>query len=417
MTEPTGSTPFHPAETARDAITEIIHHGARRLLAAAFEAEVESHLAAYRDVRDAQGRQAVVRNGFLPEREVMTGVGPVAVQQPRVRVRPPADGTEVPPFRSKILPPYLRKARSIEELLPWLYLKGVSTGGYQEALAALLGPDAPGLSASTIVRLKKSWEQEHEAWSKRSLAGKRFVYVWADGVYFNVRLEDDRACILVLIGATADGNKELLAVHDGVRESEQSWHEVLLDLKAQGLETSPELAVGDGSLGFWKAVRKVWPKTRSQRCWTHKTTNVLNYLPKRAQPEAKRRLHEIWMAETREEADRAFNTFVEVYEAKYPKAAGCIVKDREELMAFYDFPAEHWRHLRTTNPIESTFATMRLRTSKTKGCGSRAATLSMVFKLAESAEKSWRRLNGHGLLGDVIQGTPFKDGIKQDAAA
>ena len=417
MTEPTAPTPFHPVEASKDAITEIIRHGARRLLAAAFEAEVESHLAAYLDVRDEQGRQAVVRNGYLPEREVMTGVGPVAVQQPRVRVRPPADGSEVPPFRSKILPPYLRKARSIEELLPWLYLKGISTGGYQEALAALLGPDAPGLSPSTIVRLKKIWEQEHVAWRSRSLAGKRFVYVWADGVYFNVRLEDDRACILVLMGATADGRKELLAVHDGVRESEQSWREVLLDLKARGLEDPPELAVGDGALGFWKAVRKVWPRTRAQRCWTHKTANVLNYLPKRAQPEAKRRLQEIWMAETEGDGQRAFATFVEVYEAKYPKAVACVVKDREELLAFYDFPAEHWRHLRTTNPIESTFATVRLRTSKTKGCGSRAATLSMVFKLAQSAEKSWRRLNGRELLGDVIHGVLFKDGIKQDAAA
>ena len=417
MTEPTVPTSFHPTETSRDAITEIIRQGARRLLAAAFEAEVESHLAAYRDLRDEQGRRAVVRNGYLPEREVMTGVGPVAVQQPRVRVRPSADGTEVPPFRSKILPPYLRRARSIEELLPWLYLKGVSTGGYQEALAALLGPDAPGLSPTTIVRLKKTWEQEHEAWRRRSLAGKRYVYVWADGVYFNVRLEEDRACILVLIGATADGRKELLAVHDGVRESEQSWREVLLDLKARGLEDPPELAVGDGALGFWKAVRKVWPRTRAQRCWTHKTAGVLNDLSRRAQPEAKRRLHEIWMAETRADAERAFTSFVEVYEAACPKAVACVVKDREQLLAFYDFPAEHWRHLRTTGPIESTFATVRLRTSKTKGCGSRAATLSMVFKLAESAERSWRRLNGHELLGDVIHGVQFKDGIKQDAAA
>jgi len=418
VTEATLHSPLDPAETTKDVLSTIIRQGARRLLAAAFDAEVDAFVSEYSELRDERGRRAVVRNGFLPERPVMTGVGSVPVQQPRVRVRPPGNATvPAPHFQSKILPPYLRRTRSIEELLPWLYLKGISTGGYQEALAALLGPDAPGLSSTTIVRLKKVWEEEYEQWRCRSLEGKRFAYVWADGIYFNVRLEDDRACILVLIGATEDGEKELLAVHDGVRESEQSWRELLIDLKTRGLECAPELAVGDGALGFWKAVRKVFPSTRGQRCWTHKTANILNKLPKRQQPEAKRRLQEIWMAATKDEAGTAFDSFIKVYEPKYPKAAACLVKDREELLAFYSFPAEHWRHLRTTNPIESTFATVRLRTSKTKGCGSRAATLAMVFKLAQSAQKGWRRLNGRDQIVHVIHGVQFKDGIKQDVAA
>ena len=301
--------------------------------------------------------------------------------------------------------------------MPWLYLKGISTNDCQEALSALFGPDAPGLSSSTVVRLKKVWEVEYGDWRTRSLADKRYVYLWVDGIYFHARLEEARSCILVVIGATEDGDKELLAVHDGVRESELSWREVLLDLKGRGMDTAPEIATGDGALGFWKALRQVFPATREQRCWVHKTANVLNYLPKRHQPEAKRRLHEIWMAPTKVEADSAFETFLELYRPKHPKVADCLAKDRDVLLTFYDFPAEHWQHLRTTNPIESTFATVRLRTNKTKGCGSRLATLTMVFKLAQSAQKTWRRLNGSQLLADVIQGVPFKDGTKQDAAA
>lgn len=417
MTEPTLHSTLHPAETSQDALTDLIRLGARRLLASAFEDEVEQHLARFAEIRDDQGRRAVVRNGYLPEREIMTGIGPIPIQQPRVRVRSVEDGTEIPRFHSRILPPYLRRTKSLEELIPWLYLKGISTGDHQEALAAILGPDAPGLSATTIVRLKKSWEAEYEQWNARSLRGKRYVYVWADGVHFNVRLEGERSCILVLIGATEDGHKELLGIVDGVRESELSWRELLLDLKQRGLETAPELAIGDGALGFWKALGKVFPTTRQQRCWVHKTANVLNKLPKRQQPDAKRKLHAVWMAANREEAEAALNHFVKVYGPKYPKAAACLERDRDELLAFYDFPAEHWQHLRTTNPIESSFATVRLRTSKTKGCGSRLATLTMVFKLAESAERSWRRLNGHALLADVIQGVQFKDGIKETAAA
>lgn len=300
----------------------------------------------------------------------------------------------------------------MEELIPWLYLKGVSTGDFSEALAALVGQDAPGLSATTVVRLKKVWEQEFSEWSRRSLSGKRYVYLWVDGIHFNIRLEEHRQCILVVMGATADGKKELVAVQDGYRESEQSWKELLLDLEARGLDVDPELAVGDGALGFWKALPQVWPSTRPQRCWCHKTGNVLNKLPKGEQPRAKATLQEIWMAGTKADAEKAFGLFVDTYAAKFPNAAACLSKDKDELLAFYDFPAEHWRHLRTTNPIESTFATVRLRTKRTKGSGSRVACLAMVFQLAQAAERKWRRLNGHELLGDIIRGVEFKDGIK-----
>jgi putative transposase len=322
-------------------------------------------------------------------------------------------------FTSLILPPYLRRAKSVEELIPWLYLKGISTGDMSEALAALLGPTAEGLSASNVVRLKAVWAQEHAAWSKRSLAGKHYVYFWVDGIHFNVRLEEAqnaKQCILVIIGATADGTKELLAVQDGYRESAQSWKEVLLDLKDRGLEQGPALAVGDGALGFWKALPQVYGATRAQRCWMHKTGNVLNYLPKSQQPKAKGALHEIWMAATKAEALRALDLFVATYQAKYPKAVECLLKDREELLAFYDFPAEHWSHLRTTNPIESTFASVRLRTDKTKGSGSRTAGLMMVFKLVENAQKSWRTLNGSALLPEIIRGVRFVDGVRAIAA-
>lgn len=325
-------------------------------------------------------------------------------------------------FISKILPPYLRKARSIEELIPWLYLKGVSTGDFTEALQALLGPDCPGLSASVVTRLIATWQDEHQQWSQRDLSDKHYVYVWADGIHFNIRLEeppDDRQCILVLMGATAEGDKELIAVQDGYRESEQSWTELLLDLKHRGLTTAggdPKLAIGDGALGFWAACRKLLPGTREQRCWVHKTANVLDNLPKAQQPRAKEALHQIWMAATRQEANSAFDLFVAKYQAKYPKAVACLTKDRDVLLTFYDFPAEHWIHLRTTNPIESTFATVRLRHDKTKGNGSRRACLAMVFKLCASAQKRWRRLNGHDLIPEIIAGVVFVDGEKEKAA-
>ena len=389
-------------------MTEILRAGAQKMLATAIQQEVEEWLAQRAHLRDEAGRRQVVRNGYLPEREILTGIGRIEVQQPRVRDRRP--GEEAEPFSSKILPPYLRKTKSVEELIPWLYLKGISTGDFSEALKALVGPDCPGLSATTVTRLKGVWEQEFREWSQRSLIGKQYVYVWADGVHFNIRLEEDRQCILVLIGATADGKKELIAVVDGFRESEQSWKGLLLDVKGRGLVLAPKLAIGDGALGFWKALKQVYPKTREQRCWVHKTANVLDNLPKRLQPEAKGKLHEIWMADTRERAHKAFDLFLRTYEAKYPKAVECLKKDREALLAFYDFPAEHWGHLRTTNPIESTFATVRLRTTRTKGSGSRLACLTMVYKLMQSAAKRWRLLNGSHFLVEVLKGTLFTDG-------
>ena len=415
MTETTLKHDSQQAEAPNDVITEICRDGAQRLLAAALEAEVDAYLATFAGLRGPDGLRLVVRNGHCAAREIQTGVGAIEVQRPRVDDRRVTDGIRER-FTSKILPPYLRRTKSMEELIPWLYLKGVSTGDFSEALSSIVGPQAPGLSASTVTRLKKVWEEEHVLWSKRSLVGKHYAYIWVDGIHFNIRLEEDRQCILVVMGATADGKKELIAVADGYRESEQSWRELLLSIKALGLELAPELAVGDGALGFWKALPKVWPTTRSQRCWVHKTANVLNKLPKKVQLRAKRDLHEIWMAETKKDAKAAFSLFVEKYEAKYPKAAKCLAKDEEQLLSFYDFPAEHWKHLRTTNPIESTFATVRLRTRRTKGCGTRDACLAMVFKLAQSAERKWRKLNGHALLGDVIRGLRFKDGIKVVAA-
>jgi len=392
-----------------DALTEVLRHGARELLQQAVEAEVAEFVARHRELKDERERQRVVRNGYRPERSIQTGVGDVPVKAPRVRDR----AGEIK-FRSSILPAYLRRTRSIEELLPWLYLKGLSTGDFSEALAALLGKDARGLSAATISRLKETWKGEHERWSKRDLAGKEYVYIWVDGVHFGVRLEDASQCILVVIGATADGKKELMAMSDGYRESAESWKELLLDLKQRGLTVDPKLAIGDGALGFWKALPQVFGTTRGQRCWVHKTANVLNKLPKAQQAKAKAALHEIWMAESRAAAEQAFDHFLSTYEAKYAKAAECLAKDRDTLLTFYDFPAEHWTHIRTTNPIESTFATVRLRTAKTRGCVSRAGILAMVFKLTKSAEQRWRKLKGAARLDQLIEGVRFKDGLQEE---
>ncbi len=320
-------------------------------------------------------------------------------------------------FTPNILPPYLRRTRSVEQLLPWLYLKGISTGDFSEALAALLGREAPGLSASTIGRLKEVWQEELARWQRRDLSAKRYAYLWVDGIYFGARMEEEKQCILVVMGATADGTKELVAITDGYRESAQSWLEVLLDLKRRGLTNAPELAIGDGALGFWKALRQVYPSTREQRCWVHKTANVLNKLPKGLQNKAKQHLQEIWMAETRKDAEAALDFFLEAYGAKYQKAVDCLEKDRDVLLTFYDFPAKHWKHLRTTNPIESTFATVRLRTHRTKGCLSRKTALTMVFKLCQSASKTWRKLDGSNQLADVIDGVKFLNGERQERAA
>ncbi|MGH9961042.1 MAG: IS256 family transposase, partial [Pyrinomonadaceae bacterium] len=369
-----------------DALTEVLREGAQRMLAAAIEAEVAIFMECFCEQKTTDGRQRVVRNGHLPGRTIQTGVGSVEVTMPRVR-----DREKVIRFTSSLLPPYIRRTKTLEELLPWLYLKGISTGGFQEALTALLGREAPGLSASTISRLKAVWQDEHARWSRRDLSNRRYVYLWVDGIHFGVRLEDAAQCILVVIGATAEGKKELLALADGYRESEASWREVLLDLKARGLSIDPHLAIGDGALGFWKALPQVFGTTRGQRCWVHKTANILNKLPKSQQPKAKAALQEIWMAATRQDAERAFDHFLTHYRPKYPKAAECLEKDRGSVLSFYDFPAEHWIHLRTTNPIESTFATVRLRTDKTRVCVSRESILAMVFMLVKSAERHWRK--------------------------
>ena len=399
--------------TFEDQLTEVLRHGAQALLAKAVEAEVAGFLAKHTDLKTNDGRARVVRHGHLPEREVMTGIGPVAVRQPRVRDREAAAGDPGRiRFSPSILPPYMRRSKSIETLLPILYLKGISTGDFSEALAALLGKDASGLSASAIGRLKDGWQDDHAAWQKRDLSTKRYVYVWADGIHLQARLEDEKQCILVIIGATPEGKKELVGFTDGARESAHDWRALLLDLRRRGLDVSPELMIADGALGFWKAAGEVWPKTREQRCWVHKTANVLNKLPKSQQPKTKRALQEIWMAETKAAAVVAFDVFVESYSLKYEKAADCLRKDRDALLAFYDFPAEHWKHLRTTNPIESTFATVRHRTIRSKGCLSNKTALAMVFKLVEGAQKSWRRLDGHAQLPKLILGVKFADGLE-----
>lgn len=403
----------HPA--IADPLAEVLRRGARQLLIQAVEAEAAAWIDQRAHLLDERGRRQVVRNGHADSRTIVTGVGPLQVQMPRVHDRrDPSGGRER--FASAILPPYLRKAKSIEEMIPWLYLKGVSTGGFTEALQALLGPQCPGLSATTVTRLVEQWQEDFREWSQRDLSQKHYVYVWADGIHFNVRLEEDRQCILVLMGATADGSKELIAVQDGYRESEQSWMGLLLDLKHRGLSIEPKVATADGALGFWAACRKFWPSTREQRCWVHKTVNVLDQLPKRLHGEAKDKLHQIWMAPGRKAAEEAMAVFATLYAAKYPAAVERLLKDRDVLLTFYDLPAEHWIHLRTTNPIESTFATVRLRHARTKGNGSRRACLAMVFKLCESAQRRWRKLNEHELIQDVIAGVIFTDGEKPQAA-
>jgi len=396
-----------------DQLTEVLRSGARALLAQAVEAEVADFLGKHADLKTTDGRQRVVRHGHLPEREVMTGIGPLPVRQPRVRDR---EATAGDPsrirFSPSILPPYLRRSKSIETLLPILYLKGISTGDFSEALSALLGKDAAGLSASAIGRLKDGWQDDHAAWARRDLSAKRYIYVWADGIHLQARLEDEKQCILVIVGATPEGKKELVGFTDGARESANDWRDLLLDLKRRGLAIQPELMVADGALGFWKAAGEVWPKAREQRCWVHKTANVIAKLPKSQQPKAKRALQEIWMAGTKAGAIAAFDAFIESYALKFEKAADCLKRDRDALLAFYDFPAEHWKHLRTTNPIESTFATVRHRTIRSKGCLSNKTALAMVFKLMEAAQKCWRRLDGHAQLPKLILGVKFADGLE-----
>ena len=390
-------------------LEDILREGARKLLQQAIENEVQELIDSYKDQRDEAGRKIVKRNGHLPPRQIQTGLGNIIVEQPRVR------GVA---FTSAILPKYMRRLPSIEALVPALYLKGISTGDMQEALESILGENAKGLSATNIVRLKESWEREYSDWNKRNLIGKRYVYIWADGIYFNVRLTDERPCILVVLGATEEGDKELLAVYDGIRESKLSWQEVLKDLKMRGLQESPRLAIGDGALGFWAALEEEFPTCKEQRCWVHKTANILDKMARSVQAHAKKLIHEMYMSPTKSKGLQAFESFISLYGAKYPKACDCLKKDKERLFTFYEFPAMHWQHIRTTNPIESTFATVRHRSQKTKGCGSRIATLSMVYKLGISAQKHWRKLRGHELITKIVQGIKFKDGeeVKEVAA-
>jgi len=394
-------------DTITDALTDLLKTGAQQLIQQAVQVELAEFMEQYTHQLTSDGKASVVRNGYQPEREILTGIGSVPVKIPKVRSR---DGKPVT-FHSALVPPYVRKAKSIEASLPWLYLKGISTGEMGEALKVLVGSDAKGLSASTVSRLKQEWGQEYQQWQHKPLDKDQWVYIWADGIYSGLRSEDTKLCALVIIGVNERGQKHFLAIEDGVRESTQSWREVLLNLKDRGMNT-PQLAIGDGALGFWKALDEVYSKTRHQRCWVHKTANILNKLPKSSQPKAKQALHEIWQAETKENAEKAFDLFIKTYEAKYPKSALCLQKDREELLAFYDFPAQHWQSIRTSNPIESTFGTIRHRTKRAKGCLSRDGMLHMMFKLGQCAEDKWRKLRGFGFLGQVIKGVQFKDGIE-----
>lgn len=396
---------FKNPEMIEDPLTDLLRSGARQLIHQYIEAELQELLEHCQSRLTDDGKPAVVRNGYQPERPIQTGIGPVTVRIPKVRSR---DGQPVT-FHSALVPPYVRKTRSLEAAIPWLYLKGVSTGEMGEALGVLVGKEAAGLSASTVARLKKQWAEEYHAWRQQALDKNEWVYIWADGIYSGLRTEETKLCALVVVGVNAKGEKHFLAIEDGVRESTQSWREMLLKLKSRGMNT-PKLAVGDGAMGFWAALEECYPKTRQQRCWVHKTRNVLNCLPKSLQAKAKQDLHDIWQADTRDNAQSAFDLFIASYEDKYPKATLCLQKDREELLAFYDFPAKHWQSIRTSNPIESCFATIRHRTKRSKGCLNRDGMLHMMFKLSQCAQKKWRRLRGFDFLAKVITGIEFKDG-------
>jgi putative transposase len=398
---------FSSRDEISDVLTDLLRTGAQQLIASAVEAELEGFLRQFSQTRTTAGHAEVVRNGHHPARPIQTGIGPVSVRIPKVRSK---EGKPVT-FRSALVPPYIRKTRTLEATLPWLYLKGISTGEMGAALKVLLGPDAKGLSANTISRLKQDWAKEYEGWRNTQLDKEQWVYIWADGIYSGLRGEDEKLCALVIVGVNARGQKQFLAIEDGVRESTQSWREVLLSLKSRGMN-APKLAIGDGAMGFWAALEEVFPTSRQQRCWQHKTMNVLNCLPKLSQPKAKSALHNIWQAETKEDANKAFDLFVKTYEPKYPKAALCLQKDRDELMAFFDFPAQHWQSIRTSNPIESAFATIRHRTKRSKGCLTRDGMLHMIFKLGQCAEQNWRKLRGFDYLAKVITGVKFKDGIE-----
>ena len=398
------------------ALDEIVRKGAQRMLETALNLEVEEFCMSHAQRQDEEGRRLVVRNGFARARKIVTGAGPLEIATPRVDDRALGE-TDEPRFKSSLIPPYLRRTKNIEELVPVLYLKGISTGAFTEALEKLLGKNVIGFSAENVVRMKQIWQQDYEQWIGRDLSKSRYVYWWVDGIYFNVRLDNDRQCILVIIGAKADGTKELIAVEDGFRESKESWRSMIRELKRRGLILGPQLAVGDGALGFWAAIAEEFPDTKTQICWVHKTANVLDKLPSSLQGKAKKMVHDIYLAPTQQDANAAFDVFIEEFDVKYFKAVESLRSHRQELMSFYDFPAEHWQHIRSTNVIESTFATVRLRTKKTKGCGSRIATLTMVFKLAESAEKRWKKLCGYRKISELLEGVQFQDGIALQKAA
>jgi transposase-like protein len=409
---------FQRADEIDDPLTSILRDGARRLLAQAVEAEADAFLSAMQENRLADGRARLVRHGHGPERMIQTGIGPVAVRRAKLRDRGVAGANqERITFTSAIIPKWARRTRRLDALLPVLYLRGISTGDFQEALAALLGKDAPNLSPSVIARLKEEWQDEYERWQRRDLSARRYVYIWADGVYLQARMEDAAACILVVIGATPEGRKELVGFQVGVRESTQSWRELLVDLKGRGLAVAPEIAVGDGALGFWKALDAVFPTTRHQRCWVHKIANVLNKVPKSLQPNMKADLREVRDAPDRSSAEAAIEVFAEKYGAKYPKAVACLARDREPLLAFFDFPAEHWDHLRTANPIESVFATVRHRTVRTKGALSHTTARLMVFRIIMAASRTWRRLKGENRLPMLVAGVKFTDGVAVSATS
>ena len=417
MDKDTKKTGFCTDEDQWSVLEQIARDGAKRMLKIALETEIAEYIERYKNLIDENGKRIVVKNGYHERREILTGIGPIEIKQPRVDDRKLGKYGEGERFSSKILPRYLRRIPSIDNLIPVLYLKGISSNDFPTALSAILGEGAKGLSSANIVRLKQCWESEYKEWSKRDLSGKKYVYFWVDGIYFNVRLDAERSCILVIMAADEDGNKELLAVSDGFRESKTAWKEILLDLKDRGLEVGPNLAVGDGALGFWGALEEVYPKTSRQRCWVHKTANILDKLPKSIQSKAKSMIHDMYMAETKASALKAFDHFVESFESKYPKAVECLTKDKEDLFTFYDFPGVHWIHIRTTNPIESTFATVRNRTKRTKGSGSRIATLTMVYKLSLEAEKTWKKLKGYKLIPLVLKEVKFIDGELLEEAA
>lgn len=416
MKKYTQKSDFTKEEISNQSILEeIARRGAQKMLQMALENEIQEYIGAHNNLVDENNKRIVVRNGYLPERGIASGIGSISIKQPRARIRNRDLQEET--FTSRILPRYLRRMPSIDNLIPALYLKGISTNDFPTALSAILGEGAKGLSSANIVRLKKSWEDDYNKWAKRDLSNKEYVYFWIDGIHFNIRLEDDKTCILVIIGADKYGKKELVAVSDGYRESKISWSEILLDLKQRGLAAPPKLAIGDGALGFWSALDEVFPNTKKQRCWVHKTANILDKLPKSLQPKAKSMIHEMYMAETKENALKAYDHFVKTFNAKYPKAVKILVKDKDNMFNFYDFPAEHWIHIRTTNPIESTFATIRLRTAKTRGSGSRTAAFTMVFKLALEAEKTWHRLKGYKFIPLVLEGRRFVNGELEKKAA